>query len=137
MICTKNEFKDKFEISLNLASVLIDRVNAPIVNDERPYKYDVSWFHLNEILNFLKSKHKNRGYGKVIKKLEKELNLKSYCEVDKCKAVIELKNCLAEIKEIAENGKRFAERWMITGEQKTNVLIYANAILQKINEVEE
>ena len=26
----------------------------------------------------------------------------SYCEVDKCKAVIKLKKCLQEIKEIAE-----------------------------------
>ena len=43
---------------------------------------------------------------------------------------------LAEIKEIAENGKRFAERYMITGEQKANVLTYANAILQKISECE-
>ena len=47
-----------------------------------------------------------------------------------------LKQTLTEIKEIAENGKRFAERWMITGEQKANVLTYANAILQKISEVE-
>lgn len=47
-----------------------------------------------------------------------------------------LKQTLAEIKEIAENGKRFAERYMITGEQKANVLTYANAILQKISECE-
>lgn len=46
-----------------------------------------------------------------------------------------LKQTLAEIKEIAENGKRFAERYMITGEQKANVLTYANTILQKISEV--
>lgn len=47
------------------------------------------------------------------------------------------KQALKEIKEIAENGKRFAERYMITGEQKANVLTYANAILQKISEVEK
>lgn len=46
-----------------------------------------------------------------------------------------LEQTLIEIKEIAENGKRFAERYMVTGEQKANVLTYANAILQKISEV--
>ena len=45
-----------------------------------------------------------------------------------------LKQTITEIKEIAENWKRFAERCMITGEHKTNVLTYANAILRKINE---
>lgn len=49
--------------------------------------------------------------------------------------ICKYKQALTEIKEIAENGKRFAERWMITGEQKANVLTYANAILQKISEV--
>ena len=53
------------------------------------------------------------------------------------KSILKLKQTLAEIKEIAENGKRFAERYMITGEQKANVLTYANAILQKISEVED
>ena len=48
----------------------------------------------------------------------------------------ELLQTLTEIKEIVKNGKRFAERYMVTGEQKANVLIYANAILQKISEVE-
>lgn len=47
-----------------------------------------------------------------------------------------LKQTVTEIKEITENGKRFAERYMITGEQKANVLTYANAILQKISECE-
>lgn len=47
-----------------------------------------------------------------------------------------LKQTVTEIKEITENGKRFAERYMITGEQKSNVLTYANAILQKISECE-
>lgn len=47
-----------------------------------------------------------------------------------------LKQTVTEIKEITENGKRFAERYMITGEQKANVLTYANAILQRISECE-
>lgn len=134
MICTKNEFKEKFEISLNLASVLIDRVNAPIINNERPYKYDVSWFHLNEILNFLKSKHKNRSYVKVIKKLEDELDLN---EVDKCKAVIKLKNCLMEIKEIAEeNCKLCLSVDSFKKPDDCGICEYAH-ILQKISECEE
>ena len=46
-----------------------------------------------------------------------------------------LKQTVTEIKEITENGKRFAESYMITGEQKANILTYANAILQRISEV--
>jgi hypothetical protein len=57
-------------------------------------------------------------------------------DCDVAQRVLALHKTLTEIKEIAENGKRFAERWMITGEQKTNVLTYANAILQKISECE-
>lgn len=77
-------------------------------------------------------------YCKRCEELEQEKNWhKTSDEISKAnsKYTAKLKQALKEIKEIAENGKRFAERYMITGEQKANVLTYANAILQKISEV--
>ena len=47
----------------------------------------------------------------------------------------ELLQTLIVIKEITEDGKRFAEGYMTNGEQKTNILNYANAILQQISGV--
>ena len=52
----------------------------------------------------------------------------SYCEVDKCKAVIKLKKCLQEIKEIAEKGC-YDDCGMPLDE--------LSIILQKISEVED
>ena len=75
---------------------------------------------LEQEIQKLKSenKHLNDLLNQALKELEKT------------------RETLTEIKEITENGKRFAERYMITGEQKANVLTYANAILQKISECE-
>ena len=47
-----------------------------------------------------------------------------------------LEQALVDIKAITEHGKHFAETYMVTGEQKRNVLTYADAILQKIAEYE-
>lgn len=58
----------------------------------------------------------------------------SYCEVDKCKTVIKLKKCLADIKEIAEaitNGTHFSD------DIETHLKEMVNKILKKINEVED
>lgn len=57
----------------------------------------------------------------------------SYCEVDKCEAVIKLKKCLQEIKEIAEEqiGWNIAN---LNTNGKSQLL--AKQILQKISECE-
>ena len=83
-------------------------------------EYCKNCYELQQQLDQLKAenKHINDLLNQALKELEKTIET------------------LTEIKEIAENGKRFAERLMITGEQKTNVLTYANAILQKISEGE-
>lgn len=102
-----------------------------IINEAKNSKLDLQSFLVGEAiqeeyeqqLDQLKAENKHLS--------EKEEEAKHYLEEAE-----KFKNCLTEIKEIAENGKRFAERYMITGEQKANVLTYANAILQKISEVE-
>ena len=61
----------------------------------------------------------------------------SYCEVDKCKAVIKLKKCLQEIKEIA---KPFCEECKEFGNMPNErycMCCNYNKILQKISECEE
>ena len=50
----------------------------------------------------------------------------SYCEVDKCKAVIKLKKCLQEIKEIAQYD---------TYTPHTDLCIKLNWVKKKISEV--
>jgi prephenate dehydrogenase len=86
----------------------------------------VVWYSEEEYQAIKKLNEANKGLLTATAKQ----NYKLLQEYDK------LKTALAEIKEIVENGKRFAERYMITGEQKANVLAYTNAILQKISEVE-
>ena len=54
----------------------------------------------------------------------------SYCEVDKCKAVIKLKKCLQEIKEIAERGFKHSQC-------NCGAKADLDLILQKISEVED
>lgn len=54
----------------------------------------------------------------------------SYCEVDKCPAVIKLKKCLQEIKEIAEK----AREDLYTCESISYADDDLREILQKINE---
>ena len=55
----------------------------------------------------------------------------SYCEIDKCKAVIKLKKCLQEIKEIAESDNQYLSDGTILRYE------VVNKILQKISEVED
>jgi hypothetical protein len=57
----------------------------------------------------------------------------SYCEVDKCKAVIKLNKCLQEIKEIAE---KIADECQIEP-YGACALEAKEQILQKISEVED
>jgi hypothetical protein len=101
-------------------------LDCAICDEKEPCIYKIA----NELQEQLKAKEQE------CEELNEELYYwvnGEYCD-NKCNVVKELdqlKNCLTEIKEIAENGKRFAERYMITGEQKANVLTYANAILQK------
>ena len=57
----------------------------------------------------------------------------SYCEVDKCKAVIKLKKCLQEIKEIAEDAKDKFYDAIHTG----GLYERLEQIIRKINEVED
>lgn len=52
----------------------------------------------------------------------------SYCEVDKCKAVIKLKKCLQEIKEIAYDG--------YNNGQTSYATVQCEKIINIINEVE-
>lgn len=73
--------------------------------------------------------HKPEIQDKILWKIDNEALLGS-----KDAYIYKLEKTLTEIKEVVKNGKRFAERYMITGEQKANVLTYANAILQKISE---
>ena len=58
----------------------------------------------------------------------------SYCEVDKCKAVIKLKKCLQEIKNEAKSLKLINFGWDELN-KKEEVYEYAENILQKISEV--
>ena len=69
--------------------------------------------------------------------LKESLKVWKYSDVQHIFKINKYEQTLTEIKEIVKNGKRFAERYMITGEQKANVLTYANTILQKISEVED
>ena len=71
MICTKGEFAKKYGISLTFAILLIDRVNAPRVNDAQPYYYDVSKKHLEQIILFLKTRKRTK---KLLNELEKDIN---------------------------------------------------------------
>ena len=59
----------------------------------------------------------------------------SYCEVDKCKAVIKLKKCLQEIQNEAESLKLINFGWDELN-IKEEVYEYAENILQKISECE-
>ena len=59
----------------------------------------------------------------------------SYCEVDKCKAVIKLKKCLQEIKNEAKSLKLINFGWDELN-IKEEVYEYAENILNKISEVE-
>ena len=96
-------------------------------------------------------KEKVKKYGEINKQETKDYaelkaeneDLKEYIKhlhnlcVNETDKQYKYKQTLDEIKDIAENGKLFAERWMITGEQKANVLTYANAIIEKISEVDD
>ena len=70
MICTKDEFARKYGISQTFATLLIDRVNAPRVNDAKPYYYYVSRAYLEQIILFLKTRKRSKD---LLNKLEKEL----------------------------------------------------------------
>ena len=59
----------------------------------------------------------------------------SYCEVDKCKAVIKLKKCIEDIKNEAESLKLINFGWDELNIKK-EVYEYADNILNKINECE-
>ena len=71
MICTKDEFAKKYGISRAFATLLIDRVNAPRVNNSKPYYYDVSKMYLEQIMLFLKTRKRTK---KLLNKLENEIN---------------------------------------------------------------
>ena len=71
MICTKDEFAKKYGISLTFATLLIDRVNAPKINNAKPYYYDVSKMYLEQIMLFLKTRKRTK---KLLNELEKEIN---------------------------------------------------------------
>lgn len=71
MICTKGEFAKRYGISLTFATLLIDRVNAPKVNNSKPYYYDVSKMYLKQIMLFLKTRKRTK---KLLNELEKEIN---------------------------------------------------------------
>lgn len=71
MICTKDEFAKKYGISQTFATLLIDRVNAPRVNNSKPYYYNVSKMYLKQIMLFLKTRKRSKN---LLNKLEKELN---------------------------------------------------------------
>lgn len=71
MICTKGEFAEKYGISLTFATLLIDRVNVPKVNNAKPYYYDVSKMYLEQIMLFLKTRKRTK---KLLNELEKEIN---------------------------------------------------------------
>ena len=59
----------------------------------------------------------------------------SYCEVDKCKAVIKLKKCIKDIKNEAESLKLINFGWDELN-IKEEVYEYAENILNKISECE-
>ena len=67
---SETEYKEELKNGL-FATLLIDRVNAPRINDAQPFYYDVSERHLEQIILFLRTRKRTK---KLLNELEKEIN---------------------------------------------------------------